>query len=445
MISETEDVRLILDAAIDAIDPGKAVASACALEGDTLEIGGWRGTLSSLDRILVTGAGKAAVPMAGAIADTLPVAPNGGIVITSRGGVPAGSELSGIETVEAAHPVPDEHGVAAARRILDLAAGAGERDLLICLWSGGGSSLLTLPADGLRLEDLRRVTEALLLSGADIAQINAVRKHLSAVKGGLLARAAAPATVCALLISDVVGDRLDTIASGPTAPDGTSFGDALAALERHGLSRKVPRRVWARLRAGRDGEIPPNPSAADPIFSRVHNRIVASNSTATAAAIQAAGSLGLNAVLVSGEMEGEAREVGRRIGRLARETAEGRGPAAPPACLVFGGETTVTVRGGGTGGRNQELALAAAIELNGAEGICVGAFSTDGVDGPTRAAGALVTGDTVRRAARFGMDPAAYLDDNDSNTFFCELRDLIRTGPTYTNVADVVVAVIRPL
>jgi len=301
---------------------------------------------------------------------------------------------------------------------------------------------LTLPAPGLTLADLQEVTDLLLRVGATIGELNAVRKHLSQLKGGDLARRAAPAAVIGLILSDVVGDPLDVIASGPTAPDPTTFADAWVVLERYGLTSSVPAPVRQHLQAGRAGLLPETPKPGDPLFDRVQNVVVAGNRLAAEAAVTAAQAQGLDALLLSTFVEGEARQVARVAAALAKEVARPAdrpsvaGPVQRPACLVWGGETTVTVRGRGTGGRNQELALAAALAMDGLPDVLLVALGTDGTDGPTDAAGAVATGETVARARAQGMDPVAYLDDNNSYAFFEGLGDLIRTGPTGTNVND---------
>jgi hydroxypyruvate reductase len=318
----------------------------------------------------------------------------------------------------------------------DLLATATGRDLVLAVISGGGSALLTLPATGLTLADLQQTTDLLLRSGATIVELNAVRKHLSQVKGGGLARLAGEARVASLILSDVVGDPLDVIASGPTAADPTTFADAWTVLERYNLVARVPGAVRERLQAGVEGSLPDTPKPDAALLQRVHNVVVGSNRLAAEAAVLAASEVGLNTLLLSTFVEGEACQVARVAAALAKELATYDRPVSRPACLVWGGETTVTVRGLGKGGRNQELALAAAVAMAGLPGVLLVALGTDGTDGPTDAAGAVANGETMARARSLGLDPAAHLENNDAYPFFDALGDLVRTGPTGTNVND---------
>jgi hydroxypyruvate reductase len=343
--------------------------------------------------------------------------------------------------------VPDENSVRAGQRISSLLADAREGDLVVCLISGGGSALATLPVEGVTLADLQALTDALLRSGATINELNAVRKHLDRVKGGGIARRAdaKSASVLALILSDVVGDPLDVIASGPTAPDSTTFADAWRVLEQRGLIETVPPAIRDHLRAGMRGDAnaAETPKAGDVLFERVQNVIVGSNRQAAQAAVMRAEQLGFNTMLLSTFVEGEARQVARVAAALAKEVARFDQPVKKPACLVWGGETTVAVRGHGLGGRNQELALAAAIALDGWDGVLVEALGTDGTDGPTDAAGAIVTGRTLSRARALGLDATVMLADNDAYHFFASLGDLVITGPTGTNVNDLLFVLVK--
>ncbi len=343
------------------------------------------------------------------------------------------------EAFPTSHPLPDERNVRAAQAIADVARRAGEGDTLIALISGGGSAMLTLPVEGLTLDDLRRVSDALMKAGAPIDALNAVRKHCEQLKGGGLARLAYPARVWAFILSDVVGDRLDVIASGPTAADPTTYADALAVLDAYGVRHVAPA-VAAHLEAGARGERPETVKPGDRVLASVTNTLIGSNRLALEAAYRYAAEAGWRVAELRPGVEGEAREVGAALGRAALDLRQA--PGSRPACLLMGGETTVTVSGGGRGGRNQELTLAAAIALDGAEGIAVVSFATDGIDGPTDAAGAIATGQTCARARALGLDPQAYLDDNDSYTFFEQVGGLIRIGPTGTNVNDVMFALV---
>jgi hydroxypyruvate reductase len=320
--------------------------------------------------------------------------------------------------------------------MVELLEEAKQEDLVICVISGGGSALLTLPADGITLEDLQQTTDALLRSGATINEMNVVRKHLDTVKGGGLARLAAPARVVTLVLSDVVGNPLDAIASGPTVPDTSTWADASRIFDRYALWDSIPRSVADRIKAGAAGDLPDTPKAGDPIFERVSTVIVGSNLLACEAAAAAGRAMGLNALVLTTYVEGEAREVGRVLAALLREVADSGHPLPRPCVLIAGGETTVTIRGPGQGGRNQELALSAAFGLRGVQDVLLASIGTDGNDGPTDAAGAFVDGTTLARAAAVGLDHQVYLADNNSYAFFDRLGDLIRTGPTNTNVND---------
>jgi glycerate 2-kinase len=430
----SDAIQAVQRAALAAVEPGAAVRRAVQRQGERLIAAGQSYDLAAVEWVWVIGAGKAAAAMAAALHAILGDRLSGGLVVTKYGHASPGT--GPIEVVEAGHPLPDEAGMAAARRMAGLLAGGTGRDLVLAIISGGGSALLALPAAGISLADLQVTTDLLLRSGATIGEMNAVRKHLSQVKGGGLARLAAPNPLIGLILSDVVGDRLDAIASGPTAPDPTTFADAWAALERYDLTGRVPTPVRDRLQAGRRGEVPETPKPGDPLFDRVQNVLVGSNRLAAEAAVEQAQHHGLNALLLSTFIEGEACQAARVAAALARELVSFDRPVARPACLVWGGETTVTVRGKGRGGRNQELALAAAQALDGLPGVLLVALATDGTDGPTDAAGAVATGETAARARAAGLDLATHLAANDAYPFFAALDDLLRTGPTGTNVND---------
>lgn len=449
----------IMTAALQAVDPGQAVRRHLRREGNWLHVAGQRYDLSEFERFFVVGGGKAGSPMALAVADLLGDRLTAGVVnvrhgyAASRWQVSFGAHLSlpalqtdlpdhlgspdpRLDIVEAGHPVPDAAGLAGAERIFRLLDGLTERDLVICLISGGGSALLPLPAAGITLDDLQALTTLLLRSGATINEFNAVRKHCSRLKGGQLARRAAPAALVCLILSDVVGRPLDTIASGPTVADPTTFADAYGVLERYGILGAVPDSIVAHLRRGLAGEIAETPKPGDPCFRRVQNLIIGDNRMAARAAQAQAQALGFRSQVLTTYVEGEAREVAKVCAALAKEMVESGAPLAPPACLILGGETTVTVRGQGKGGRNQELALAAALALDGWERTMVVSLATDGSDGPTDAAGAVATGSTLARARALGLDPVAHLANNNAYPFFAALGDLIFTGPTNTNVND---------
>ncbi|HJZ47708.1 MAG TPA: glycerate kinase [Roseiflexaceae bacterium] len=447
-------VTRILAAALDAVDPAAAVHRYLRRDGDLLRAGDRRYDLRDFERVFVVGTGKAGAPMARAAAEVLGDRLAGGVMVVK--GYGDGQKLQiaecklqieepnlqstiyNLQFVEAGHPIPDERGVAGARQIAQLLEQATERDLVIALISGGGSALLTLPPEGITLAELQKLTNILLRCGANINEINTLRKHLDQVKGGGLARLAHPASMITLVLSDVVGSPLDVIASGPTVPDTSSFAEAYAVLERYGVVAEAPTPIVDRLRRGMAGQIAETLKPGDPRLARVHNLIVGSNPQAAAAALAAARKHGFNTLLLTTFLQAEAREAGRMLAAVARELASTGQPLPRPACIIAGGETTVTLRGSGRGGRNQELALAAVPELAGLPDMALIALATDGGDGPTDAAGAVATGATLERARAQGLDPAAYLARNDAYPFFEALGDLLRPGPTETNVNDLV-------
>ncbi len=414
----------IFRAALAAADPAKAVTSRL----EQLDTDRFR-------NIYVIGAGKAGASMAKAAERVLGRRITAGLVNVKDGHV---AKLRRIELNECGHPVPDERGVAGAERIAGLASAAQKDDLVICLISGGGSALLPLPASPITLEEKQSVTRLLLACGADIHEINAVRKHISRIKGGQLARLAAPATVEALLLSDVIGDDLDVIGSGPTAPDASTFADVARILDKYAIFGRVPAPVRERIEAGLRGEIPETPKPGDPLFRRVRNSIVGSNRLALDRAAERARELGFRTLVLASEIQGETREIARMHAAIAREVVRCSQPVKAPACIITGGETTVTIKGDGLGGRNQEFVLAAAIDIAGLPNVVVFSAGTDGTDGPTDAAGALADGDTVRR----GPEAQLFLDANNSYRYFESLGDLVITGPTNTNVMDVRIVLI---
>ncbi|MCL4534500.1 MAG: glycerate kinase [Bacteroidetes bacterium] len=429
----------LLKNALRAVDPKEAVLRWIRLVGDQLHVADRVYDLSRYRRIFVVGCGKATAPMVQAMEEILDGRISAGVVNVKYG---FGAPTRIVEINEAGHPIPDERSVAGAQKMAALMEAAGEDDLVICLISGGGSALMVLPPSGITLADKRKITDALLRSGANINEMNTVRKHLSRIKGGGLARLAYPAQVISLMLSDVVGSPLDIIASGPTVPDSSTFADAYAILERYALLGKAPAPVISHLRAGLAGSMPETPKEGDPIFEHTQNVIVGSNEIAARCVADQAKAAGMNTLLLSTYVEGEAREVAQVFAGIAKEIVHSGNPIPRPACVVAGGETTVVVRGFGTGGRNQELALAAAIRIEGLDDTMIIGCATDGNDGPTDAAGAIATGDTVRRAHERGLDPRKYLADNDSYHFFKELDDLIITGPTNTNVVDLTLVLV---
>ncbi len=385
-------------------------------------------------RVIVVGAGKAAARMAQVTEEIFGDAISDGLVVTKHDhGLPLGR----IRLVEAGHPIPDLTGVQAVHDMRELLSSLSANDIVICLISGGGSALWPSPADGITLAEKQEVTHMLLRAGATIQELNGVRKHLSSVKGGQLARWAAPARVVSLIMSDVIGDPLDFIASGPTAPDTTSFDEALATIEKYGIS--PPHAVLHRLREGAACRIPENPKPEDPLFKRVDNLIIANNRLLVDAANAKAMELGFQTLILGTELEGEAREIARMFSAIAKEVALSGNPLKAPACVLAAGETTVAVRGDGLGGRNQEMALAWAIAMS-ARALpvpcCFASVASDGTDGPTNAAGGLVDPATCRRAAELGLKPQEFLQQNNSFPFLDATGDLIVTGPTQTNLMD---------
>ena len=424
----------IFQAALRAVDPVEAVLRYVKVADDALQVGEHRFEFKNYDRILVVGAGKAGAPMAKALEGLLDDRiTDGAIVIKEGHGLP----LKHVRIHEASHPVPDERGIQGAEDILSLVNTAGENDLVLCVISGGGSALLVAPAEGVTLEDKQEVTRHLLSCGADIHEINMVRKHLSRAKGGGLARFAHPATVVSLILSDVIGDDLNVIASGPAVPDTTTFADAETVFRKYQIWDQIPRSVQKRIKKGVQGVIEDTPKADDAAFNRCFFELVGTNIQALMAAAQEAQQQGYHPLILSSVVEGEAQEVAKVLTAIAMEVRRSANPISPPACILCGGETTVTLRGDGKGGRNQEFALASALLIDGMNDIVVLSAGTDGTDGPTDAAGAIVDGATISRARATGLDPFDYLKRNDSYHFFQALKDLLVTGPTRTNVMDV--------
>jgi glycerate 2-kinase len=425
----------ILKAGLDAVDPEQAVRRYVRRDKEALIVGETSYSLDRYRRIILVGAGKGTAPMAKALEDILGDKMTGGRIIVKYG---YGMPLKRTQVVEAGHPIPDEAGLSGAEELLTQLKECTEEDLVICGFSGGGSALLPAPIPPFTLEQKQACTRLLLECGASIDEINAIRKHLSRLKGGQLAKEAYPATVISLLLSDVVGDRLDVIASGPTVPDESTYQDCLGIVEKYDLVERLPKGVVERFKAGAAGEVAETPKQGDPLFSRVQNLIVGNNRECLLAAREKATSLGYNTIVLSSQIEGEAREVARVLAAIAKEIHQAGIPIAPPACVLAGGETTVTIHGSGKGGRNQELALACAMAIDGWEGISMFSAGTDGTDGPTDAAGAIVDGTTCRRAREAALDPNASLMENDSYSFLESLGDLLKTGPTRTNVMDII-------
>jgi hydroxypyruvate reductase len=434
-----EHALQIFQAGLQAVDPMEAINRHIRLENDLLIIGGKKFNLNDFDNILVVGAGKATAPMAKAVEGFLENRISDGvIVVKDEHGLP----LKKVRVCEASHPVPDKRGVQGTEEILTLVEKAGERDLVICLISGGGSALLIAPVQEISLEDKQDATKLLLASGATIHEFNTVRKHLSRAKGGRLAQMANPATITSLILSDVVGDDLDVIASGPTVPDSSTFKDAEQILKGYGIWDQLAASVRNHIEKGSSGQIEDTPKSDNAAFLKCSQVLVGTNLHALKAAGNAAERLGYHPLILSSKVEGEAREVAKFYTAIAKEILESAYPIEPPVCVLAGGETTVTLRGDGRGGRNQEFALAAALAIEGLDNVIVLSGGTDGTDGPTDAAGAIADGTTVARARESGLDPKDFLHRNDSYNFFQKLDDLVMTGPTRTNVMDLYMLVV---
>lgn len=434
-ISEMKkDAAEIFNNALQAVEPGAAVKRYCKFDGESLFIGDQAYHLAQYKHLFVIGTGKATAPMALAVEDILGQRISEGIITVKYDHT---ADLRRIRLMEAGHPLPDENGIHGANTILNLAKKSGKEDLILCLISGGGSALLPLPYDGITLTDKQDAIKVLLSCGAAIHEINALRKHTSRIKGGRLAQAAYPATLVSLILSDVVGDDLDVIASGPTVPDSSRFKDCMKILNRYQIKNKIPKSILNHIESGISNKIPETPKADDPAFKRTQNLIIGSNIESLAAAREKAESLGYDVILLSSMIEGETRHIAHAHGAIAREILKTGNPLSPPACILSGGETTVTITGNGRGGRNQEFALAAALDITGEKNIVVLSGGTDGNDGPTDAAGAVSDTYTIKQAEDLGLDPDAFLANNDSYHFFQKMNSLLITGPTNTNVMDV--------
>ncbi len=430
--------RDIFTKAVSAVDPSKRLADVLGIEQGALVVrmdpNRRDFDLGQFERVLLVGAGKAAASMARAAEEILGSRISKGIITTKYGHT---LPLKYTEAIEAGHPLPDQNGLKGSEKICSMLRNSGPRDLVIFLLSGGGSALLPLPAQGVSLAEKQEVTQLLLDCGADIGEINAVRKHISRIKGGWLARLAYPSTVLSFILSDVVGDALDVIGSGPTVPDSSTFEQAWEILEKYDLVREIAPSIKKHLLEGKENKAEETPKPGDKAFEKVLNVLIGSNRLALEAAEKEAASRGFNPLILSSSIVGETREAARFHAAVAREVISSGHPVPKPACIISGGETTVTIRGHGLGGRNQEFALAAALEIDGLEKVVLLSGGTDGTDGPTDAAGAIVDLTTVRRAWEMGLDLKAHLENNNSYPFFEKLGDLLITGPTYTNVMDV--------
>ncbi len=434
-------INTIIRSALRAVDPYRAAQNHLKLQNENLICGDKIYSLNKFERVRVIGFGKGSAPMAHAVHNLLAHRLSDGWVIVKYGHTLSPEiDISPIKIVGAGHPIPDENSLKHSRALVDFLADSTDKDLVICLISGGGSALLSLPLPGVSLAAIQSLTEQLLKAGAPITEINTIRKHLSQVKGGKLAKLISPATTISLILSDVGGDPLDAIASGPTAPDSDTFSEALAILDRYALTETTSPEIIHALKAGKAHKIPETPKHGDSIFERVQNHIIGNNEMACVAAQNAARDLGYQVTFLPDFIEGEAREIAKnliapRVKQLRAEVdASGK-----PAAFIFGGESTVTVNGDGLGGRNQEMALASALEIQGIKNVQVACVATDGNDGPTDAAGAIITGSTVAKGKKQSFNAQTMLDENDSYHFLKVTGDLLITGATNTNVNDVVI------
>lgn len=433
-LERSGQVARILRAALAAADPAQAVENALEWSGDQLTFAGQTFTITG--RVRLIGAGKAAQAMARGAMAVLGERVDDGVLITKHLEPENGGLPDKIRVLQGGHPVPTTESMSSAQALVDFLQSGTDQDLVICLISGGGSALMTLPQAGVSLEDMQELTRQLLASGANIGEINTLRKHLDRVKGGGLARLAAPARMITLILSDVIGSPLDVIASGPTVADSSTFADTLQILQKYHLEDKIPANISAVLRRGANGELPETLKEDDPLLNRVTNAVIASNPQAAESALQQARQEGFHTLLLTTYLQGEASQAGVVLASVLKQIAATGQPLPRPACLVAGGETTVTLRGKGMGGRNQEMALGATFLLEGTPDVALVTLGTDGEDGPTDAAGAFITGDSLARARSQGLDALGYLQNNDSYHFFKALGHLVNTGPTGTNVND---------
>ena len=429
----------IFSKALSAVDPSKILKDRIRIEKDRLWIRIEENSekyfdLNTFHKIFLVGTGKASNSMAKAVEEIFGDRMTKGVVTTKYGHL---LPLKKTEIIEAGHPIPDQKGYEGAKKIQGLLKKSGPKDLVIFILSGGGSALLPFPADGIELKEKQEMTQLLLDCGADIKEINTIRKHISRMKGGWLTRWAYPSTVIGFILSDVVGDQLDVIGSGPTVPDPSTFEEAWEILKKYDLLNEIAPPIQKHLILGKEGKVEETPKPGDVVFERVYNSLIGSNILALRAAEKEATSLGLNTLILSSSIEGETREASRFHTAIAKEVISSGNPIPKPACILSGGETTVTIKGKGLGGRNQEFALAGALEISGIEKVVLLSGGTDGTDGPTDASGAMVDHTTVHRAKSMGLDPKAHLENNDAYPFFQKLGDLLITGPTHTNVMDV--------
>jgi glycerate 2-kinase len=432
-----QGILQVINAALESADPYRAIVRKIRLNNGQLFINDNPIILDEVRNVYLVAFGKASIIMSKALCDILGNRVKQGVVITKQ--LISDCKLpSMVKIIKGSHPIPDESSVLAAGAIIELLRNCEERDLVFCLISGGGSALITLPNEGTCLEDIRSLTNLLLASGAEIGEINTLRKHLDRIKGGGLLKYCYPARIISLILSDVIGDPLDVIASGPTVPDLSTFHDALMILEKYDLLKEVSPTILQVIKAGVDGIIPETLKPGDPACQSVVNLLVANNCLAAEKAIEQARQLGFTSLLLTTRLHGESRQVGRILAEILRQITVGAEPIDRPVCLIAGGETTVTVTGKGYGGRNLEVALGAVEGLAGLEKVSMVTLATDGEDGPTDAAGAVVNGDTLSYARKFHLRPSVYLLENNSYAFFDAIKSLIKIGPTGTNVNDLI-------
>ncbi len=425
--------------ALSAVDPSKILKDRIRIERDRLLVKTERESektveLSGVNKIFLVGTGKASNSMAQAIEGIFGDRITRGVITTKYGHQ---LPLKKTEIIEAGHPLPDQKGYEGAKKIQRLLKESGPEDLVIFLLSGGGSALLPFPADHIDLKEKQEVTQLLLDCGANIKEINTIRKHISRIKGGWLAKWAYPSTVIGFILSDVVGDQLEVIGSGPTVPDPSTFEEAWEILRKYDLLNEIAPSIQKYLQLGKKGKVEETPKPQDVTFEKVTNCLIGSNILALRAAEKEAASLGFNALILSSSIEGETREAARFHTAIAKQVVSSGNPIPRPACILSGGETTVTIKGKGLGGRNQEFALASAFEMSRIEKVVLLSGGTDGTDGPTDATGAVADHTTIDRGIAMGLDPKTFLDNNNAYPFFQQLGDLLITGPTYTNVMDV--------
>ena len=434
-----KDAWDIFIAGLQAVDPVFAVKRTLKISDSILDIQGRIYDLNNFDRIIVIGAGKAGASMSRALEEIVGDRISFGHVNVKYGHL---DKVSKIDIHEAGHPSPDQPGYDGAKKIFNILKEANEKDFIFFLLSGGGSALMPLPATGISLTAKQQTTNLLLSCGATIQEINTIRKHISMLKGGRLANIAYPSTLVTLIISDVIGDPLDSIASGPTVPDPTTFEDCLSILKKYDIVDKIPQKVLNHIKRGGKGLEQETPKSDEIIFENVHNVIIASNAMAFKEAKRKSIELGYNPLILSTMIEGETKEVAKVHAGIVKEIIKSNNPVKRPACILSGGETTVTIRGKGLGGRNQEFVLASAIDIAGMNNVVVFSAATDGTDGPLNPAGAVADGSTLDRALKLDMNPSDFLTNNDSYRFFLKLGDLITTGPTNTNVMDIRIIVV---